>query len=222
MIIEIAHFLAYTPVTLTRKLCSDPTDFFQMIMDRADKAGMAAWRAELVEDLTGDILEIGCGTGMMFPHYSDTVRLTAIEPDPEFLPLAEKAARKSRAAITLSADSGEKLPFEPARFDAVVLAMVLCSVPSMETVLREAHRVLKPGGQLRLIEHVQSDKPVASTLMDAFNPLWRAVNGVGCNMNRRPEPAIRAAGFSLGEIRSFQVFTPGLPAFPMQWITAVR
>ena len=114
----------------------------------------------------------------------------------------------------------EGLPFEDGSFDAVVSATVLCSVQSVEQTLSEVKRVLKPGGQFRLIEHVKSDRAVAGALMVAFNPLWQALNRQGCNMNRATEASLRSAGFTLLEVEPFQVFAPAFPPFPIRWIKA--
>ena len=89
--------------------------------------------------------------GMMFPHYKKGVRLTGIDPDEEFLRLAEERAKISEAEISLRIASGEVLPFEDGSFDVVVSALVLCSVKSVEQSLSEIKRVLKGSGQVRLI-----------------------------------------------------------------------
>ena len=60
----------------------------------------------------------------------------------------------------------------------------------------------------------------AGALMRATNPLWRALNGQGCNMHRDPLPAIRDAGFTIDRTEPFQIFAPGIPAFPMRAIWA--
>ena len=197
-----------------------PADFYDAIMTRADEAGAAEWRASLVTDLQGDVLEIGCGTGLMFPHYKSGVRLMATEPDEDFMRRAEERAKSSEAEVLFKVERGESLPFEDASFDAVVSATVLCSVQSVEQALSEVKRVLRPGGQFRLIEHVKSDRAVAGALMDAINPLWRALNRQGCNMNRVTEASLRSAGFTLLEVEPFQIFAPAFPPFPIRWIKA--
>jgi hypothetical protein len=83
--------------------------------------------------------------------------------------------------------------------------------------------VLRPGGRLRLLEHVRSDRPAAGLLMDAFNPVWRALNGAGCNLNRDVEAALPAAGFTEVTVRGFQLFSDTFPAaYRYKWISAVR
>jgi ubiquinone/menaquinone biosynthesis C-methylase UbiE len=114
------------------------------------------------------------------------------------------------------------LAFADASFDAVMVSLVLCSVPSLERVLAEIHRVLRPGGQLRLLEHVRSPQRIGGFLMNVANPLWLKLNKQGCNMNRRPLPAIEAAGFVIEEMHEFQRFDTWMPAFHMQRIHARR
>ena len=221
MLREIAHFLRYLPSTRRMQRSMNQADFYDALMLRADEAGVRERRALLVTDLEGDVLEIGCGTGLMFPHYKKGVRLTGIDPDEEFLRLAEERAKISEAEISLRIASGESLPFEDGSFDAVVCALVLCTVQSVEQSLSEIKRVLRASGQVRLIEHVKSDQIVAGALMHAFNPLWRAMNRQGCNMNRDTERYLRLAGFTLQEVEQFHFSAPGLPEFPNRWIKAV-
>ena len=176
MLREIAHALRHLPSNRRMRRTMNQADFYDVLFERADEAGVREHRALLVTDLEGDVLEIGCGTGLMFPHYQKGARVTGIDPDEEFLRLAEERAKNSKAEISLRTAKGESLPFEDHSFDVVVSALVLCSVQSVEQSLSEIKRVLRASGQVRFIEHVKSDKAVAGALMHAFNPLWRALN----------------------------------------------
>lgn len=82
----------------------------------------------------------------------------------------------------------------------------------------------EPGrAALRLLEHVRSDRPVGGLLMDVFNPVWRALNGAGCNLNRDIEAALPAAGFTVVTVRGLQLLSSTFPAaYPYKWISAVR
>lgn len=222
MLKEVAYFFRHLPATIALKRGRTRVEFFELISERFDRAGMYDKRRELVGDVEGRVLEIGCGTGRMFAHYPRGARLVALEPNPEFLPVARRAADRAAASITLLSGSGEKLPFTAAAFDAVVLSMVLCSVPSVPTVLAEVKRVLRPGGELRLIEHGRSDRAVSAFLMDLFNPVWRLANGSGCNMNRDLVASLRAAGFAVANSDPFQILCPGLPSFPTRLLKARR
>ena len=218
MLKELSHFIRHLPEVMGMKRRMRQAELYQALMERSEAAGLGERRASLVADLRGDVLEIGCGSGLMFRHYARGARVTAVEPDGSFLRLA----RNQAAGVALVRANGEDLPFPDGRFDAAVLAMVLCSVRSVEQVLREVRRVLKPGAPLRLIEHVRSERLVAGLLMDLANPLWRRMNGQGCNMNRRPVEALRAAGFDVAGVEPFEVFAAGVPAYPKRLIRALR
>lgn len=219
---ELAHFVRHAPATLRLKSKLPQHDLYEMLMARLDAAGFADQRAALVHDLTGDVLELGSGTGNMFPHYAEGTRVTAIEPDAAFAALSHAKAHNAPATIKVVDGSGESLPFSDTSFDAGVLALVLCSVGSAATVLAELHRVLRPRGRLRLIEHVRSPRAVAGWLMDRTDGLWLRLNGQGCHLNRDPLPALADAGFDVQRVEEFQVFSPGIPAFPMRWIDATK
>ncbi len=222
MLREIAHFARTLPET-RRMFKTMPKDaFLDAVTQNTDEAGKLKWRASLVADLEGDVLEIGCGTGRMFPHYPARVRVTAIDPEEDYLRLARERARQARARVEVRPGSAVDLQFPDASFDAVVSADVLCAVPSVAGALREVRRVLKPGRRLRLIEHVRSDRPVGGLLMDVLNPLWLAANGRTCNLNRRVLRDLRAAGFQVGTVESFQLFPRRfMMAFSYRWIDAV-
>lgn len=208
----------HAPATLALKNRVPQAELYATLIERADAAGLSEWRARLVAGLSGRIVEIGCGTGSMFRHYRD-VDVIGIEPDPEF---AARARRAASNRITVVEASGEALPLADASVDAAILALVLCSVPSVDDVLREVVRVVRPGGELRLIEHVRSERRIAGMLMDLANPLWLRVNGQGCRMNRDPLPAIERVGFSIQRVEPFQIWAAGLPAFPMRLILTRR
>jgi len=216
---ELLHVCRHGPATLALKRRLPQEDCYAILIDRADRAGLAARRGALVADLRGEIVEVGCGTGAMFPHYQEGARVTAIEPDPAF---AARARAGAPPAIAVHQATGEALPLAERSMDAAVLALVLCSVPDVDAVCREVARVVRPGGALRLIEHVRSERRVAGALMRAIDPLWLAINGQGCHLARDPVPSLVRAGFELASIEAFQIWSAGLPAFPMRAIRATR
>jgi len=220
MIREIFHFLRHAPGTLRLKRRMSQPELYDTLMDRCDAAGLGRERDALVHGVSGDVLEIGSGTGRQFARYDGAARVTALEPDAAFRARAAAPATEARARVTQIDGAAETLPFPAASFDVVVVCLVLCSVRSVPAVLTELRRVLRPGGHIRLLEHVRSDRLVGGFFMRAFNWLWRLLNGQGCNMHRRPLPALRAAGFEVVSVSPFQVFSAGLPAFPMRRIHA--
>lgn len=219
MLRELGHFMWHAPSALRLKSKLPQHELYETLMKRMDDAGFAEQRAALVGDLTGDILELGSGTGNMFPYYAANARVTAIEPDDNF---AQLSHAKATPNITVVKGAGESVPYPDASFDAVVLSLVLCSVASEASVLGEVRRVLRPGGRLRLIEHVRSQKRVAGWLMNRTDGIWFRLNGQGCHMNRNPLPAISEAGFAIEQVTDFQIFSGGLPAFPMRRIATTK
>lgn len=223
MIREIAYFLRHGPSVSRKQAAMGHVEFQQWLVEQADEDGLAEFRSLLVDGLSGNVVEVGAGSGAIFRYYGDKVNVTAIEPDDEFRAAAELAANDAHATIKVVPGVGESLPFEDASVDAVVGSVVLCSVQSVQQTLTEFKRVLKPKGKLRLMEHVRSEHWLAGPFMDLFNPMWLRINKVGCNWNRRTFEAVRDAGFTIASTRTFKLYSPAAPtAFPHRLIEAVR
>ena len=170
---------------------------YDPFMRSAERACLAAWRAALLEGATGDVLEIGAGTGANLPYYPPAVaQLRLTEPDPEML---ARLRRRVEVAPVRQVDAQsaavDALPFDDASFDTVVSTLVLCSVPDVTTALAEIRRVLRPGGRLLFLEHVAADdRPTRLAWQRRLEPLWMHVSG-SCHLTRRTGESIRAAGF---------------------------
>jgi ubiquinone/menaquinone biosynthesis C-methylase UbiE len=149
----------------------------------SERAGLAARRRALIRQAAGRVLEIGAGTGLNARHYPDGVELVLSEPDEVMADrLRDRVATLGRP-VTVVLAGAEALPFADGEFDTVVSTLVLCTVPDMDTALREIHRVLKPGGRLLFMEHVRSESPRWARWQDRLNRPWRAF-AEGCNCNR--------------------------------------
>jgi ubiquinone/menaquinone biosynthesis C-methylase UbiE len=220
MLREILHLVRHMPATLLLRRQLTQTELYDVLMQRANEAGFAQERRCLVADLSGDVVELGCGTGLMFPYYADSVRLLAIDLDEDFLVRAHERAPLAAARIEVRQASAEAIPVGDGSQDAVVVSLMLCSVDNLDRVLGEVQRVLKPTGKLVLLEHVRSHGIVAGPLMDLLDPVWLYLNRQGCHMNRRPIEKLVERGFVIEEAVPFQVFAAGLPAFPMRRIRA--
>lgn len=175
--------------------------FFAWLWPRLDKRfrrdrSLAAARRALVGDLSGEVLEIGCGTGPNFGFYPADAHVTATDYSEHMLPSARADAEAAAASIELRQADASALPFDDGSFDAVVSALVLCSVPDLERALGELRRVLRPGGALRILEHVRSDRPWVATMQRVVNPAWGLV-GDGCHLDRDTAAAVRSAGFEV-------------------------
>jgi SAM-dependent methyltransferase len=162
------------------------TRLFALTYDRmmagTEKAGLADVRRTLLAAAAGDVLEIGAGTGNNLAHYGPAVRtLTLTEPEPSMFRRLQRAAADSRFPTTVLRAPAEDLPFEDATFDIVVSTLVLCTVPDQPRAVREAKRVLKPGGQLLFIEHVRSGEARLARRQDRLNWLNHLFAGCDCN-----------------------------------------
>ncbi|MBO8189490.1 class I SAM-dependent methyltransferase [Streptomyces spirodelae] len=162
-----------------------------------DRRGGTAHRRQLLEGVSGRVLEVGAGQGRNFAHYPRTVTdLVALEPEDTLRAAARRAAAEARVPVTVVAGQAGELPAGDGTLDAVVFSLVLCSVSEPEAALAEAARVLRPGGQLRFYEHVRSLRRLGGLLQDAITPLW-ALAGGGCHPNRDTVATIRSAGFTV-------------------------
>ena len=99
----------------------------------------------------------GCGWDRAKPaFYGRSVRLTGIELSPEMLAVASRFARRLGSEVDLRLGDAQDLDFAAGSFDTVVITLALCTIPDDRLAVREAHRVLRPGGRLFLLEHVRS------------------------------------------------------------------
>ena len=163
---------------------------YDLGMSLMERRGLRRWREWLTGGATGRVLDLGTGTGRDLPLFPPGVRAVGCDPD-----RASLARARGRApAAPLVAAHAEALPFRDGAFDTVVSSLVLCSVTDQAAALAELRRVLRPGGALRLMEHVRLDG-LLGRLQDLVQPAWTAVAGGGCHPNRETERAVAAAGF---------------------------
>ncbi|KJK51018.1 ubiquinone biosynthesis methyltransferase UbiE [Lentzea aerocolonigenes] len=113
---------------------------------------------------SGEVLEVAIGTGLNLPHYPEDVTLTGIDLSEQMLGLARARAHDLRHGVTLRQGTAHALPFGDAEFDTVVCTLGLCAIPDHETAIAEMIRVLKPGGRLILVDHVESSSRIARAL----------------------------------------------------------
>lgn len=164
---------------------------------------VAEHRKTLLSNASGKILEIGFGTGLNLPHYPADVRqITVVDPNDRMLRKARNRVARSGIEVDQRRFLGEQLLFDDASFDCVVSTFTLCSVDDPQRVVREIHRVLKPGGRFLFLEHGLSPEPNVRKWQRRLNPLERLL-GDGCRLDRDMRAIVASQPFATVEIDNF-------------------
>lgn len=163
---------------------------------------MEPLRKEIIDQANGFVLEIGAGTGLNFQFYQPArvERVEAVEPDAAMLRYARERVSSAHVPIQLTRAPAEALPFADETFDSVVTTLVFCSVGDPLKGLYEVKRVLKPGGLLLMVEHVQAQSTPVAFVQNALVPLTTRFAG-NCHWNRDTASTVRMAGFQIKHLR---------------------
>jgi len=165
---------------------------YEILCSLSEWGGLAKWRRLLVAGADGAVLDLGSGTGRNLSLRPQGAQTVALDASLEAL----KWARRRAPAVPLVVGRVEELPFRAATFDTVLSGLVFCSVDDPRRGLEEVKRVLRPAGELRMLEHVRSPIPWRARMQDVIQPVWTWAAG-GCHPNRDTEGAVEAAGFRI-------------------------
>jgi SAM-dependent methyltransferase len=168
-------------------------------------------RERVCTGLTGDVVEIGFGSGHNVPFYPKTItNVAAVEPADLGWKLAAERLAASNVPVQRSGLDGQSLPFPDARFDSALSTWTLCTIPDVATALHEVRRVLKPGGRLHFVEHgLAPDAPVRRW-QHRLDPLQQRLFG-GCHLTRPIVDLLTTAGFTITDLDIF--YEDGTPKF---------
>lgn len=181
-------------------------------------ASMGRLRPKVIGLAQGRVLEVGVGTGLNLEHYGDgVVEVVGIEPDPHMIRRARARAAKAPVPVRLEQVGAERLPFDDASFDTVVLTWVLCTIPDVEAAVLELRRVLKVGGRLLAVEHTRARSPVMAGVQAAIDPAWQFFAG-GCHLCRDPWALLADAGFQLEEVQPCGAEFHLAPVYRGTWV----
>ena len=143
---------------------------FGAVFERGRKASIAA-----AERVGGRILEVGVGTGLSLPDYSRSNRLIGVDLSAPMLRKAKTRVLQHKLTNVegLAVMDAQHLGFADAVFDVVVAQYVITAVPDPETTLDEFARVIRPGGEIVLVNHLGAEQGLRAILEGWFAPLAR-------------------------------------------------
>lgn len=182
---------------------------YDPFMEKMEEKILRPRRRALLEPLSGNVLEVGAGTGINLPLYASRARVLAIEPS---VPMLRKAQERLQDAPIqaevrlLHAGVGDNFPLPEKGFDAVVCTLVLCTIPRPDEALQRIKSMLTPGGKLVILEHIAARHTSNRFLQKLINPCWKHV-AEGCHLTRDTDKRLRQHGF-LPEGETY--FTKGL------------
>lgn len=156
---------------------------------------LESMRANLFAKASGNVLELGIGTGATLKHYAGISSLTGLDLSESMLTRAREKARNVAFKTDLRVQDFQTLEFENASFDTVSSSLGLCGIPDPERLFLEIRRVLRPGGKLLALEHVRPPNAFLGLLADAMNPIWE--HFTGCYPNRKTKDLLENSGFKV-------------------------
>ena len=165
-------------------------------------------RARVASGLSGEVLEIGFGSGLNVPHYPPAVtRVQAVDPATVGAKIASKRVAASPTPVEYIGLDGQSLDLETASVDHVLVTWTLCTIPDPGSAMREIARVLRPGGGLHFVEHGRSPDPGVAAWQDRLTPLQRRMFG-GCHLNRHIGDMVSRAGLNVDRVDNYYLRGP--------------
>lgn len=174
--------------------------FYDTVLAPSERAGVRDERRRMMAGVTGRVVEIGAGTGLNVPLYPSTAEeIHAVEPDRHMLARLVAKVPTSTVPLHLYRADAHDLPFVDGVFDIAIIAFALCTIQDPTRALDEAHRVVRPGGTLRFLEHVRSSNARTARWQDRINPLWGKVAG-GCRLNQPTIQILEATHWEIDDL----------------------
>lgn len=170
-------------------------------------------RPRVTRDLSGQVLEIGFGSGLNLPHLPASVeKLYAIDPATVGRKLAARRLAECEVPVEFIGLDGEQIPLDDASVDNVFTTWTLCTIPDAARALREVRRVLKPGGRFHFLEHGLSADAGVARWQRRLNPVQKIIGG-GCELVRPIDRLVREAGFRVERLENYYMKGPKVACY---------
>jgi SAM-dependent methyltransferase/predicted ester cyclase len=181
-----------------RKIFDKQAPKYDKTMSRFERLLFAGNREWIGQRAEGRVLDLAAGTARNLPHYGAEVTVTGVELSPEMAALGRRRAEDLGREFEMVVGDATALPFPDESFDTVVCTYGLCTIPDDAAAIREAKRVLRPGGRILLAEHVRSPNPVVRTIQRVLEPLAHIG---GDHLLREPLDHLAAEGFEIDDLK---------------------
>jgi ubiquinone/menaquinone biosynthesis C-methylase UbiE len=166
-------------------------------------------RRRVSAGLTGDVLEIGFGSGLNLPYLPPAVTsMKAVDPSGSAVRLASARIDACPVPVEIVGLDGQQLPLPDASVDAVLSTWTLCTIPDAVGAVREVRRVLRPGGALHFVEHGLADSPGVQRWQHRLDPLQQRIAG-GCHLDRDISEILTDGGLTIRQLDRY--FGAGMP-----------
>ena len=169
---------------------------------------LSEYRQQLLADVSGNVLEIGFGTGLNLPYYPDKInKITTIDPNPGMRRRARSRIKTSGITVDYKVLNGESIPMADAEFDSVVCTWTLCSIQRVDKAIAEVYRLLKPEGKFFFIEHGLSRDNSIQVWQNRLTPVQKIIAD-GCHLNREIDAIVKR---KFVNVTIEQFYAPKLP-----------
>ena len=158
---------------------------------------MSPWREKACAGLSGEVLEIGFGSGLNVAHYPPSVtRVDAVEPSDVSFRRAQRRLEFAATPVVRVGLDGHRLELADESCDAALITFTLCTVTDPLRVLAEVRRVLRPNAQLHFLEHGLAPDARTARWQRRLDPLEQVLAD-GCHLTRNATALVRDAGFEI-------------------------
>ena len=162
-----------------------------------DNEGVERWRRRALDGVSGEVLEIGFGSGLNMAVYGDTVRkVYAVDPALLGRELAADRVAASGIEVDYVGLDGQSIDLPDDSADTAVSTFTLCTIPDPVRAVAEVRRILRPGGRFHFVEHGEAPDEDVVRWQRRIDKVWKYVAG-GCHVGRDIVAIIEAGGFSI-------------------------